>query len=124
MLCDYFEGDSGLQTFKLSKLAAIEPSASVSAADSVAQHSPAGQQLDLIQMQMQSCLLLVTHSLIQPKSPPRLPDSHKDDGTDQAENTNDTRCIFLTSLVVVKAAVLALGVHNQNADNLSARAQL
>ena len=125
MLCGYFDGDTAVRACKLSRLAAILPAASMPAADCPAQQHLTCQDNQLIAPQMHSCVLLVAHSLMQPMSAPIVLDSNKGNGTCQPENLPDTiRRIFWTPMVVVKAAVVALGVQTQNADTLSARAQL
>ena len=113
-----------IATFRLIRLAALLPTTALSAAATTAEQRLPCQDIQLIQPQMHSCLLLVAHSLVQSKFAPRLPDSLKDGVPHQIEDAADVRLIFWTSLVVVKAAVLALEVYNQNAGDCSAMAQL
>ena len=125
MSCEYFGGDTAVRACTLSRLAAILPTALVSAADTTLQQHLTIQDVQLIWPQMHTCLLLVANSLKRPMSAHRLSDSNKDEGTHQARAATDVLCrTFQTSLVVIKAAVVALGVCNQKDDDLCARAQL
>ena len=123
LLADFI-GDAAQTMLKSAELAAILPTAAISIAGNAAPQLLTCQQHQLLQPQMLSCLLRAAHSLIYAESATMLHGNSDDESSRPAEDTVDIWCILCTSLVIVKAAVLAVEVHNQNADDLSARAQL